>query len=98
MPNRTNGIRGSASLRLDDVRRDEVKDSTRIQNQTGIKHNKMGLEKTGVFQLQIRYASTWPGIPTRIILLRALFLYQIVSSGALLGASYKINYFFGARI
>ena len=86
------------SLRLDDVRRDEVKDLTRIQNQTGIKYNKMGLEKTGVFQLQIRYASTWLGIPTRIILLRALFLYQIVLSGALLGDSYKINYFFGARI
>ena len=45
------------SLRLEDIRWDEVKDLTRIQNQNGIKHNRMGQEKTGVFQLQIRYAS-----------------------------------------
>ena len=45
------------SLRLDGTRWDEVKDLTRIQNQNGIKHNRTGQEKTGVFQLQIRYAS-----------------------------------------
>ena len=45
------------SLRLEDIRWDEVKDLTRIQNQNGIKHNRTGQEKTGVFQLQIRYAS-----------------------------------------
>jgi hypothetical protein len=43
------------SLRLEDIRWDEVKDLTRIQNQNGIKHNKMGQDQTGVFQLQIRY-------------------------------------------
>ena len=32
-------------------------DLSGIQNQNGIKHNKMGQEQTGVFQLQIRYAS-----------------------------------------
>ena len=45
------------SLRLEDTRRDEVKELTRIQNQNGIKHNRMGQDQTGVFQLQIRYAS-----------------------------------------
>ena len=45
------------SLRLEDIRRDEVKELTRIQNQNGIKHNRMGQDQTGVFQLQIRYAS-----------------------------------------
>ena len=45
------------SLRLEDIRWDEVKDLTRIQNQNGIKHNRMRQEKTDVFQLQIRYAS-----------------------------------------
>jgi len=45
------------SLRLEDIRWDEVKDLTRIQNENGIKHNRMGQEQTGVFQLQIRYAS-----------------------------------------
>ena len=44
------------SLRLDGTRWDEVKDLTRSQNQNGIKHNRTGQEKTGVFQLQIRYA------------------------------------------
>ena len=32
-------------------------DLSGIQNQNGIKHNRMGQEQTGVFQLQIRYAS-----------------------------------------
>ena len=45
------------SLRLEDIRWDGIKDLARIQNQNGIKHNKMGQEQTGVFQLQIRYAS-----------------------------------------
>ena len=45
------------SLRLEDIGWDEVKDLTRIQNENGIKYNRMGQEKTGVFQLQIRYAS-----------------------------------------
>ena len=45
------------SLRLEGIRWDEVKHLTRIQNQNGIKHNRMGQEQTGVFQLQIRYAS-----------------------------------------
>ena len=53
------------SLRLEDIRWDEVKDLTRIQNQNGIKHNRMGQEKAGVFQLQIRYALSWPGIASR---------------------------------
>ena len=44
------------SLRLDGIRWDEVKHLTRIQNQNKIKHNRTGQEKTGVFQLQIRYA------------------------------------------
>ena len=44
------------SLRLEDIRRDAVKELTRIQNQNGIKHNRMGQDQTGVFQLQIRYA------------------------------------------
>ena len=35
-------------LRLDGIRRDEIKELARIQNQTGIKHNRMGLEKTEV--------------------------------------------------
>jgi hypothetical protein len=46
------------SLKLEDIRWDEVKDLTRIQNQNGIKHNKMGQDQTGVFQLQIRYGPT----------------------------------------
>jgi len=45
------------SLRLEDVRWDEVRDLTRIQNQNGIIHNRMGQDRIGVFQLQIRYAS-----------------------------------------
>ena len=45
------------SLRLEGIRWDEIKDLARIQNQNGIKHNRTGQEKTGVFQLQIRYAS-----------------------------------------
>ena len=43
------------SLRLEDIRWDEVKDLIRIQNQNGIKQNRMGQDETGVFQLQIRY-------------------------------------------
>ena len=46
------------SLRLEDIRWDEVKDLTRIQNQKAIKQNRMGQENTGVFQLQIRYGGT----------------------------------------
>ncbi len=46
------------SLRLEDIRWDEVKDLTRIQNQKAIKQNRMGQENIGVFQLQIRYGLT----------------------------------------
>ena len=45
------------SLRLDGTRWNEVKDLTRIQNQNGIKCNRMGQDRTVVLQLQIRYAS-----------------------------------------
>jgi len=45
------------SLRLDRIGWDEIKDLAGIQNQNGIKHNRIGQEQTGVFQLQIRYAS-----------------------------------------
>ena len=68
------------SLRLEDIRWDEVKDLTRIQNQNGIKHNSMGQEKTGVFQLQIRYAShsfnKWLGPMKEAPQTRELFLFQ----------------------
>ena len=43
------------SLRPDGIRWDEIKDLAGIQNQNGIKHNRMGQDQTGVFQLQIRY-------------------------------------------
>ena len=45
------------SLRLDGIRWDEIKDLARVQSQKAIKYNWMGQEQTGVFQLQIRYAS-----------------------------------------
>ena len=68
------------SLRLEDIRWDEVKDLTRIQNQNGIKHNRMGQEKTGVFQLQIRYASysanEWLDPIKKPPRLRGLFSFQ----------------------
>ena len=45
------------SLRLEGIRWGGIKDLARIQNQNGIKQNRIGQEQTGVFQLQIRYVS-----------------------------------------
>ena len=45
------------SLRLEGIRWDEIKDLSGIQNQNGIKYNRMGQDRTVVLQLQIHYAT-----------------------------------------